>query len=603
MAEFKGTRVQLGKGFKLPIGASQRVQLSGPPVPRVRLVGMFFDLKKAFLLPSAIPGLKEIKKQYDAHPASNLLVVGHTDTSGQDDYNLPLSLERAEATGAYLKDDVAAWEKFFKHQDEGKRWGVREIQFMLSELPQAGTRFYPARPSGFSDGKTVSGLRRFQGENGLKQTGEADDPTRKALITAYMSIDGTSLPANVTLTTHGCGEHFPADAAPDNVRSPEDRRVEMFLFDGPIDPPAPPTRLSKRGSTEYARWLASVTATFDFEPLDPAIGPIIAARLASQFSFAKTFPKPSAIAILKTIHAKMDGDPSLTLLLVGHTDKEGEPATNNPLSLSRAKSVKAWLTHDAAYFRERFKTKDPVATWFWAEIQWMLLSMEFSGTPCYVGQVDGFNGPATHRGLEYFQVREDLEVNGLADETTLTLLIRRYLESIGDPIPPERIEIAGAGEDHLPLPFGTATDLGPTFPDKAPQRFRRVEAFLFSGPVQPPAATLAKDSKAYRTWCRQTTEDITDTSQLITVVAVVDEDRKPLPGLLVELFSHKADSDPLALGPQTTDDLGLLRLSLEEGLFGLRASLGDQALQGGFHVGADEFGAQMVALSGRTAAI
>src|SRR6266576_3860662 len=105
-------------------------------LPRVRLVGLFFDLNKCFLLPSAMPGVRRIPQLYDEHPSSNLLVVGHTDTSGDDDFNLTLSLERADAVAAYLTNKVNAWEAFFHNPSEKKRWGIHEIQLMLSVLPE-----------------------------------------------------------------------------------------------------------------------------------------------------------------------------------------------------------------------------------------------------------------------------------------------------------------------------------------------------------------------------------------------------------------------------------------------------------------------------------
>jgi hypothetical protein len=52
------------------------------------------------------------------------------------------------------------------------------------------------------------------------------------------------------------------------VRDPDNRRVEVFFFDGPITPP-PPGKTSARGSTEYPRWLSQVGETVDFSADDP----------------------------------------------------------------------------------------------------------------------------------------------------------------------------------------------------------------------------------------------------------------------------------------------------------------------------------------------
>jgi outer membrane protein OmpA-like peptidoglycan-associated protein len=53
-------------------------------------------------------GIRQVVEIYQANPTGKLLVAGHTDTDGDEGFNLGLSLDRAEAVKAYLKDDVAA---------------------------------------------------------------------------------------------------------------------------------------------------------------------------------------------------------------------------------------------------------------------------------------------------------------------------------------------------------------------------------------------------------------------------------------------------------------------------------------------------------------
>jgi peptidoglycan hydrolase-like protein with peptidoglycan-binding domain len=263
VAELRLTLKELEKGIALATGERHRITIVRG-VSRLRLVGMFFDLNKCFLLPSAMRGIRGIKARYDEHPNSNLLIVGHTDTSGQDAYNSTLSLERADALAAYLTDAVPAWEAFFgDDKPDEKRWGTLEIQHMLTKLPQGQPPFYEGKPNGIKDAKHKAAVTRFQEAKGLEADGIAGPITRQALIKDYMGIDGTTLPAGITPTTHGCGENFPVDATGDGVRDPDNRRVEVFFFAGPITPP-PPGKTSARGSTEYPQWLAQVTETVDF---------------------------------------------------------------------------------------------------------------------------------------------------------------------------------------------------------------------------------------------------------------------------------------------------------------------------------------------------
>jgi|GEM_PF-2327844 len=230
---------------------------------RVRLVGMFFDLNKCFMLPSAIRGIKAVKRLYEEHPECDLLVVGHTDTSGKDAYNETLSLERADAIAAYLKDDTEAWLAFFgTDKPKEKIWGNREVQHMLTKLPEGGKPHFSGTPNGAVNGVHVKAVKDFQSANQLKVDGIAGPKTRAAIVKAYMSLDKTSLPEGIELTTHGCGEAFPVDDTTDGVRSPENRRVEIFFFDDGIDP-KPAGKVSKKGSKEYPKWLEQVNQTTD----------------------------------------------------------------------------------------------------------------------------------------------------------------------------------------------------------------------------------------------------------------------------------------------------------------------------------------------------
>jgi Putative peptidoglycan binding domain/OmpA family len=266
----------LKQGIRLPIGEPIVLTVEPAAVKRVRLVGMHFDLNKCFLLPLALPGIKVIREKYAENPDANLLAVGHTDTSGQDQPNSALSLERAEAVAAYLTDKAGAWEAFFSDTKPiEKRWGNLEVQHMLSRIPDGGPFHYDGKPNGIADAEHDKAVRDYQKAKGLKVDGIAGPNTRKALITDYMAIDGTSFPAGATLTTHGCGEFFPVVGTPDGTRNAENRRVEIFFFDGPIDPP-PPGPLSQRDSTEYPRWLEQVEETVDVETGGDENAPVMA---------------------------------------------------------------------------------------------------------------------------------------------------------------------------------------------------------------------------------------------------------------------------------------------------------------------------------------
>lgn len=54
--------------------------------------------------------------------------------------------------------------------------------------------------------------------------------------------------------------------------------------------------------------------------------------------------KPELRNVLDTFGNSLRGDPNARLTIVGHTDSTGSEATNNPLSLERARSVRDYLS-------------------------------------------------------------------------------------------------------------------------------------------------------------------------------------------------------------------------------------------------------------------
>jgi len=123
---------------------------------RVRLLGMHFDTNKCFLRPSAMGGIQRVVTVYRKNASGELLILGHTDRAGDEAYNLDLSVERAEAVKAYLKDDVAAWEAWFEQgKPAQKRWGgprgspddlgasVRANRLGIPALEQRRARYGP----------------------------------------------------------------------------------------------------------------------------------------------------------------------------------------------------------------------------------------------------------------------------------------------------------------------------------------------------------------------------------------------------------------------------------------------------------------------------
>ena len=232
---------------------------------RVRLVGMHFDTNKSFLLPSAMHGIRELHAIFQDADTTQFLVVGHTDAHGTRAYNEKLSLERAKSIIAFMKDDADAWNALFKAPSPEKRWGDREVNAMLSALPEGGPPFTSPNEEG-KDPEAVKRFQQFSNDTrgtALEVDGKAGPETRRALIEAYMALSHTSLPGGATIVAHGCGpNHPPPDEGNVPPSDAEMRRVDIFAFDGPIRPP-PPGEISGPGSPEYEQWVAQMQSTFD----------------------------------------------------------------------------------------------------------------------------------------------------------------------------------------------------------------------------------------------------------------------------------------------------------------------------------------------------
>jgi peptidoglycan hydrolase-like protein with peptidoglycan-binding domain len=193
-------------------------------VRRARLLGMLFDADKTFLLPQALPGIKTMVEMQRAYPEAKLVAVGHA-TSDEVLSGGKLALARARALKAYLTRDIEIWHGEFSHEITARaRWGTREVQIMLSAVPE-GAPHYTGYPSGLSSQRTTAAVKAFQGSKGLKVDGKVGPKTLKALIGDYMDLEGTTLEKGTDVLACGCEGHVDDDPAADGSVV-DDRRVD-----------------------------------------------------------------------------------------------------------------------------------------------------------------------------------------------------------------------------------------------------------------------------------------------------------------------------------------------------------------------------------------
>jgi len=133
-------RASEGTGIEVARTEDNRLKLNVPS-------DFSFDVGRADIKPQMRPVLDEIARNLD--PKVSVTVVGHTDSSGSDAVNNPLSLERAEAVRSYLGQRGVAGsrisvegrgerEPVASNSTEAGRAQNRRVEIFLSERAPAG---------------------------------------------------------------------------------------------------------------------------------------------------------------------------------------------------------------------------------------------------------------------------------------------------------------------------------------------------------------------------------------------------------------------------------------------------------------------------------
>lgn len=229
------------------IGAGQttRVQITLAPRRATALAFIVhFRFDNAFVEPCMRAVLRRAVDfgNSAAHASERLLVVGHTDRTGTDQYNQSLSERRARAVFAFLtfgRDPdgaVREWTALRQPRPAGTirtladSWGTRELQWMLQDLG-----FYPGTIDGDAGPMTREAIRAYRCHKGLPPGTHVDDELWDALIRDYLGQDSFAWPENRLLPNCpgeplkwlGCGEEDPVNNTQDAHRP--NRRVELLF--------------------------------------------------------------------------------------------------------------------------------------------------------------------------------------------------------------------------------------------------------------------------------------------------------------------------------------------------------------------------------------
>jgi hypothetical protein len=255
-----------------------------------------FEFDSSFVEPEAALEIPHLARLVGEHPGSPVSIFGHTDPTGDDDYNKQLSGRRALAVYGLFVRDVDLWDSLYQQPMAGDRWGERAVQRMLTVLTDGeGKPYYQGTVDDFWGPGSAESLRRFQGDNGLDVDGIPGPNSRKALYRLYMDALCAQPDGSVFLLTdegflargadpehrgdvQGCSEFNPSmvfSAAEHqkfqafqhreerNVENSVNRRVVVFLYPAgvEIDVSKWPCPAARTGSGECRKRFWSDAAT------------------------------------------------------------------------------------------------------------------------------------------------------------------------------------------------------------------------------------------------------------------------------------------------------------------------------------------------------
>ncbi|MCB9898489.1 MAG: peptidoglycan-binding protein [Planctomycetes bacterium] len=118
-----------------------------------------------------------------------IAIFGHTDPSGDPEYNKTLSGRRAKSVFGVLVRDVALWEKLWSGPFGGDDWGTKSIQSMLSFV--GGVPFYTGPIDGAktpeTKKQTADAIKAYKQARGIEPPDSLNTAAfRKVLFKEYM---------------------------------------------------------------------------------------------------------------------------------------------------------------------------------------------------------------------------------------------------------------------------------------------------------------------------------------------------------------------------------------------------------------------------------
>jgi outer membrane protein OmpA-like peptidoglycan-associated protein len=133
--EIPGAKVErIGEGINITFDENN---------PDGSKAGVYFETNKYSINANSKLALDKLQKIFAEYPETNILIEGHTDNVGTEQYNMKLSKRRAEAVGKALRADgipasrlIIRWygetQPIAENNSDGNRALNRRVQFVIT---------------------------------------------------------------------------------------------------------------------------------------------------------------------------------------------------------------------------------------------------------------------------------------------------------------------------------------------------------------------------------------------------------------------------------------------------------------------------------------
>ena len=199
-----------------------------------------------------VESIAALFQHLEKYPDKEVLILGHTDTSGDDDSNFELSKKRAMAIKAIISKDKDLWNSAIKNAYSA--WDYQTT--LKSFVTLRGWSCDPGIVDGIDGSQTKEGLKSFQSTYNSIYNGSLDEDgligpmTWGAICHTFyeLALETSGLTEDDFFVqfysrfdgTYPCGEAFPIEkTGVDGLRSSTNRRVEIICSERPNPPQLP----------------------------------------------------------------------------------------------------------------------------------------------------------------------------------------------------------------------------------------------------------------------------------------------------------------------------------------------------------------------------